>query len=100
MDVLATPGHTLDSACFVLLEGGEKVAVFTGDTMFVGSVGRPDLAANAEVGKEKMSGLLFASLKKLTSVLPGEVVVLPGHGSGSLCGSGMSCTLTFSTILA
>jgi hydroxyacylglutathione hydrolase len=83
--VLHTPGHTLESSCFLLSdENGKEQAVFTGDTLFVGDVGRPDLL-DGVMSKEELASLMFDSLKKLTA-LPDDVVVYPAHGAGSACG--------------
>jgi hydroxyacylglutathione hydrolase len=83
--VLHTPGHTLESSCFLLTdENGKQQAVFTGDTLFVGDVGRPDLL-DGIMSKEELAAMMFESLKKLI-VLPDDVVVYPAHGAGSACG--------------
>lgn len=87
--VLHTPGHTLDSICLLVTDqrrGPEPWFVITGDTLFVGSAGRPDLA-----GKEKeMAGLLFDSLHEKLLTLPDETEIYPGHQAGSVCGAGIS----------
>ena len=91
--VLHTPGHTMESTCYLLMdEQGKEVAVFTGDTLFIGDVGRPDLAqkVSAEFTQEKQAGLLFDSLRNKLMTLPDEVIVYPAHGAGSACGKNMS----------
>jgi hydroxyacylglutathione hydrolase len=65
---------------------GKDVAVFTGDTLFLGDVGRPDLAASQNVTREDLAGFLFDSLRNKIMTLDDDVTVLPGHGSGSSCG--------------
>ncbi|HVB03424.1 MAG TPA: rhodanese-like domain-containing protein [Chitinophagaceae bacterium] len=85
LEVLHTPGHTLESSCYLLRdEGGHPHCLFTGDTLFVGDVGRPDLFSG-NLGKEELAGMLFNSLQKL-KLLPDEVIVYPAHGQGSSCG--------------
>ena len=91
--VLHTPGHTLESSCFLLKdEDGKEVAVFTGDTLFIGDVGRPDLAASAEnkLTKEDLARMLYRSLWEKIVPLPDHITVYPGHGAGSPCGKSMS----------
>ncbi len=89
--VLHTPGHTLESSCFLLKdEAGKDHAVFTGDTLFVGDVGRPDLAQKAdEISLEDLAGMLYESLHAKIMPLANEVIVYPGHGAGSSCGKNM-----------
>ena len=102
IEARATPGHTPESTCFVLyansnhLDTGEAHAVFTGDTLFVGDVGRPDLLAAAGCSAEELARSMYHSLGKLTS-LPDSTLVYPAHGAGSLCGRSLS-TETSSTI--
>ncbi|GIV44726.1 MAG: MBL fold metallo-hydrolase [Bacteroidia bacterium] len=90
--VLHTPGHTLESSCFLLIdENGKEHAVFTGDTLFIGDVGRPDLAQKAaKMTQEQLAALLYHSLRNKIMTLPDEVIVYPGHGAGSACGKNMS----------
>jgi len=89
--VLHTPGHTMESSCFLALdEHGRECALFSGDTLFIGDVGRPDLAQKGEVTKEVLAGHLFDALRTKIMVLPDEVIVYPGHGAGSACGKNMS----------
>ena len=86
---LHTPGHTMESSCYVLEKAGEALCVFTGDTLFLGDVGRPDLAQKGEITEKHLAKFLFHSLKKLKSLKP-EVLVLPSHGAGSACGKAIS----------
>jgi glyoxylase-like metal-dependent hydrolase (beta-lactamase superfamily II)/rhodanese-related sulfurtransferase len=90
--LLHTPGHTLESACYLLKdETGKDVALFSGDTLFIGDVGRPDLAQKAaNMTKEGLAGLLFDSLRTKVMPLPDDVIVYPAHGAGSACGKNMS----------
>ncbi|NUN99591.1 MAG: MBL fold metallo-hydrolase, partial [Saprospiraceae bacterium] len=92
IQVLHTPGHTMESSCFLLKDESSKdVAVFTGDTLFIGDVGRPDLAQKAGVlTMEDLAGHLYDSLRNKIMPLADEVVVYPGHGAGSACGKNMS----------
>jgi glyoxylase-like metal-dependent hydrolase (beta-lactamase superfamily II)/rhodanese-related sulfurtransferase len=85
LKIIHTPGHTLESISILLEQDGNPEAVFTGDALFSGDVGRPDLAVNRDITEEYLAGLLFDSLKKLKQ-LPGNVIVYPGHGEGSACG--------------
>lgn len=96
--VLHTPGHTLESTCFLLLdEHGKENAVFTGDTLFIGDVGRPDLAQKADLTQDDLAGMLYDSLRSKLLPLPNEVIVYPAHGAGSACGKNMSKE-TFDTL--
>lgn len=84
--VLHTPGHTIESACYLLLdENGKEDAVFTGDTLFVGDVGRPDLLSG-NLDKEHLAAMLYDSLEHKIKTLGDNVLVYPGHGPGSACG--------------
>lgn len=89
--VLHTPGHTPESTCYLLHdENGEPKAIFTGDTLFVGDVGRPDLCqAGAGVTMEDMASTLFDSLNNKIKILPEDLHVYPGHGPGSACGKSL-----------
>ncbi len=88
--VLHTPGHTMESTCYLLLdEVGNPHAVFTGDTLFLGDVGRPDLAAKSDLTDAQLAGHLFDSLRDKLMTLPDDVIVYPGHGAGSACGKNM-----------
>lgn len=91
VEVLHTPGHTLESTCFLLKDAmGKDYAVFTGDTLFVGDVGRPDLAQKAnEITMEDLAGMMYDSLQKKIVVLADDVIVYPGHGAGSSCGKNL-----------
>lgn len=89
--VLHTPGHTLESTTYLLRdENGKDYAIFTGDTLFLGDVGRPDLAAKSDLTVEDLAGMLYDSLRNKIMPLPDEVIVFPGHGAGSACGKKMS----------
>lgn len=99
-EVLHTPGHTLESSCFLLRdENGKENAIFTGDTLFVGAVGRPDLAVKGEriVSPEELGSLMFDSLQNKIMPLADDVLVYPAHGPGSSCGKGIGKE-TWSTI--
>ncbi len=90
--VLHTPGHTMESTTYLLLdEKGNPHAIFTGDTLFIGDVGRPDLAVKSDLSREDLAGHLFDSLRSKIMPLPDSVIVYPGHGAGSACGKNMSC---------
>lgn len=94
--VMHTPGHTPESTCYLLLdEQNQPHAIFTGDTLFVGDVGRPDLL-DGKMTKEELAGMMFESLKKLKA-LPDSVTVYPAHGPGSACGKNIGKE-TWSTI--
>lgn len=96
--VLHTPGHTMESSCYLLMdENGKKQSVFTGDTLFIGDVGRPDLAQKGDITQEDLAGYLYDSLRTKLMTLPDDVIVYPGHGAGSACGKKMSDE-TISTI--
>jgi glyoxylase-like metal-dependent hydrolase (beta-lactamase superfamily II)/rhodanese-related sulfurtransferase len=90
--VLHTPGHTMESACYLLSdETGRDVALFSGDTLFIGDVGRPDLAQKAaDMTQEELAGTLFDSLRKKILPLGDHIVVYPAHGAGSACGKNMA----------
>jgi hydroxyacylglutathione hydrolase len=90
--VLHTPGHTMESSCYLLLdENGEEQALFSGDTLFIGDVGRPDLAQKAaSMTQDQLAATLFHSLRDKVMTLPDSVVVYPAHGAGSACGKNMS----------
>jgi hydroxyacylglutathione hydrolase len=96
--VLHTPGHTPESTCYLVLdEQGKPHAVFTGDTLFVGDVGRPDLAVKSDITQEDLAGMLFDSLNTKLKTLPDDVIMYPAHGAGSACGKNIGKE-TFSTI--
>ncbi len=97
LKVLHTPGHTLESSCYLLFdEQGAAHSVFTGDTLFVGDVGRPDLFSG-NLTKEELAGLLYDSLNSKIKTLPDHVTVYPAHGPGSACGKNLGPD-TYSTI--
>ena len=90
-EVLHTPGHTPESTTYLLRnEAGEPHAIFTGDTLFIGDVGRPDLAQGGSITKEDLAGMLYNSLRSKIMPLPDHVIVYPAHGAGSACGKNMS----------
>ncbi|MBI1768729.1 MAG: MBL fold metallo-hydrolase [Bacteroidetes bacterium] len=94
---LHTPGHTPESTCYLLLdENGKEHAVFTGDTLFVGDVGRPDLL-DGKMSSEELASMLYDSLNNKLKKLPDHVLVYPAHGPGSACGKNIGKE-TFSTI--
>ncbi|SDW61386.1 Glyoxylase, beta-lactamase superfamily II [Hydrobacter penzbergensis] len=99
MQVLHTPGHTLESSCYLLKdEAGKDQALFTGDTLFVGDVGRPDLAQKgATLTMNDLAGMLYDSLRKKILPLPDHVIIYPAHGAGSSCGKNLG-TETYSTV--
>ncbi|MEY2867979.1 MAG: hypothetical protein RIR01_379, partial [Bacteroidota bacterium] len=90
--VLHTPGHTMESATFLLLDkNGKQHAIFSGDTLFIGDVGRPDLAQKAaHMTQEQLAATLYHSLRDKIMTLPDDVIVYPAHGAGSACGKNMS----------
>jgi len=91
IQLLHTPGHTMESCCYLLKdENGKPVAIFTGDTLFIGDVGRPDLAQKGNITSKVLAGYLFDSLRNKVMVLPDDLIVYPGHGAGSACGKKMS----------
>jgi hydroxyacylglutathione hydrolase len=89
--VLHTPGHTMESTCFLLKdENGKDYALFSGDTLFLGDVGRPDLAQKAaSMTQDQLAGLLYDSLNSKIMPLADDVIVYPAHGAGSACGKNM-----------
>jgi glyoxylase-like metal-dependent hydrolase (beta-lactamase superfamily II)/rhodanese-related sulfurtransferase len=96
--VLHTPGHTLESSSYLLKdEQGKPYCIFTGDTLFIGDVGRPDLAIASDLTQEDLAGMLYDSLRNKIMVLPDEVIVYPAHGAGSSCGKSLSSE-TWSTL--
>jgi hydroxyacylglutathione hydrolase len=89
--VLHTPGHTLESSCFLVVdEHGKEHAVFTGDTLFIGDVGRPDLAVKTDLSREDLARFLYRSINEKLMTLHDDVIVYPGHGAGSQCGKALS----------
>ncbi len=96
--VLHTPGHTLESTTFLLLDENKKpYCIFSGDTLFIGDVGRPDLAIKSNLTQEDLAGMLYDSLQTKIKTLPNDVIVYPAHGAGSACGKSMSKE-TFDTL--
>ncbi len=89
--VLHTPGHTMESTTYLLIDKqGKEHAIFTGDTLFLGDVGRPDLAQKAaDMTQEELAETLFDSLREKIMPLPNSIIVYPGHGAGSACGKNM-----------
>ena len=89
--VLHTPGHTMESSTFLLIdENGKETAIFSGDTLFLGDVGRPDLAQkSAHMTQEELAGLLYDSLQNKIVPLSDDIIVYPAHGAGSACGKNM-----------
>lgn len=100
IQLIHTPGHTMESSCYLLKdESGKETALFTGDTLFIGDVGRPDLAQKviAELTQEKLASHLYDSLRNKIMPLADEIIVYPGHGAGSACGKNLSKE-TFDTL--
>lgn len=87
-----TPGHTMESTCYLLMdETGKQKALFSGDTLFIGDVGRPDLAQKAnDITQEDLAGILFESLRGKIMTLDSDILIYPAHGAGSACGKNMS----------
>lgn len=97
INVIHTPGHTLESTCFLLKdEEGKPNAIFTGDTLFVGDVGRPDLSSG-DMNPEELAGIMYDTLQSKIIPLSDDVIVYPAHGPGSSCGKNLGPN-TFSTI--
>ena len=91
--LIHTPGHTMESSCYLLFnEDGEEETIFTGDTLFIGDVGRPDLAQKvvADLTQEMLAGYLYDSLRNKIMPLSDDLIVYPAHGAGSACGKNMS----------
>ena len=96
--LLHTPGHTLESSCYLLNdEAGKSHAIFTGDTLFIGDVGRPDLSQKSELIMDHLAGLMYESINSKILPLADDILVYPGHGAGSSCGKNLS-TESSSTI--
>ncbi len=95
---LHTPGHTLESTTYLLIDHlGKEQAIFSGDTLFIGDVGRPDLAVKSNLSQQDLAKLLYHSLRDKIMPLPDDVLVYPAHGAGSACGKNMSSE-TFDTL--
>ena len=92
LTVLHTPGHTMESTTYLLRDASQKdIAIFSGDTLFLGDVGRPDLAQKAaDITQEDLAGILYESLRKKIMPLADDVLVYPAHGAGSACGKNLS----------
>lgn len=91
--VLHTPGHTMESTCYLLSdESGKEVGLFSGDTLFIGDVGRPDLAqkVKSDLTQDKLAAHLYDSLRNKIMTLADDIIVYPAHGAGSACGKNMS----------
>lgn len=98
LKLLHTPGHTMESSSYLLIdENGKTPYVFTGDCLFIGDVGRPDLAAKSDLTQDDLAGHLFDSLRNKIMTLPDDIIVYPNHGAGSACGKNMSSE-TFDTL--
>jgi glyoxylase-like metal-dependent hydrolase (beta-lactamase superfamily II)/rhodanese-related sulfurtransferase len=91
IQLIHTPGHTLESSCYLLKDQNHKpIALFSGDTLFLGDVGRPDLAQKAtNMTQEELAGMLYDSLRNKIMILPDDILVYPAHGAGSACGKHM-----------
>jgi hydroxyacylglutathione hydrolase len=97
IEVLHTPGHTIESSCYLLKdEAGKPNAIFTGDTLFVGDVGRPDLSSG-NMSKEELAGIMYDTIQNKILPLSDDILVYPAHGAGSSCGKNLGPN-TFSTI--
>jgi hydroxyacylglutathione hydrolase len=97
IEVLHTPGHTIESTCYLLRNENEKpYAIFSGDTLFVGDVGRPDLSSG-NLTSEELAGIMYNTIQTKILPLPDDVIVYPAHGAGSSCGKNLGPN-TFSTI--
>jgi len=98
LELLHTPGHTMESSSYLLIdENGNMPYVFTGDCLFIGDVGRPDLAVKSDLTQADLAGHLYDSLRNKIMVLPDDIIVYPNHGAGSACGKNMSSE-TFDTL--
>ncbi len=98
LELMHTPGHTMESISLVYVnEEGKKEFVMTGDVLFIGDVGRPDLAVKSDLSQADLAGHLFDSLRNKVMKLPDDIIVYPNHGAGSACGKNMS-EETFDTL--
>ena len=98
LKLLHTPGHTMESSSYLLVDkDGNLPYVFTGDCLFIGDVGRPDLAVKSDLTQADLAGHLFDSLRNKIMTLPDDIIVYPNHGAGSACGKNMSSE-TFDTL--
>src|ERR1700733_14781106 len=97
IEVLHTPGHTVESSCYLVrTQNGKPHALFTGDTLFVGDVGRPDLSSG-NLSREELASMLYDSLRTKIVPLPNDVIIYPAHGPGSSCGKNLGPG-TYSTL--
>ena len=96
LTLIHTPGHTMESSCYLLKDAeGNQHSVFTGDTLFIGDVGRPDLAVKSgEITQYDLAGLMYDSLRKKLMKLQDHVIVYPAHGAGSSCGKNLGSETT------
>jgi hydroxyacylglutathione hydrolase len=98
LKALHTPGHTMESTTYLLTdENGKEYSIFSGDTLFIGDVGRPDLAVKSDMTQQDLAGHLYDSLRNRIMGLPDDIIVYPNHGAGSACGKNMS-EETFDTL--
>jgi len=98
LKAIHTPGHTMESTSYLFTnEAGKQECVFTGDALFIGDVGRPDLAVKSDVTQDDLAGHLFDSLRNKLMKLPDDIIIYPNHGAGSACGKNMS-EETFDTL--
>jgi len=98
LKLLHTPGHTMESSSYLLIDENQNTPyIFTGDTLFIGDVGRPDLAVKSNLTKADLAAHLFDSLRDKIMPLPNDIIVYPAHGAGSSCGKNMSSE-TFDTL--
>lgn len=98
LQLIHTPGHTLESSSYLLFDpSGKEHCLFSGDTLFIGDVGRPDLAITSSISKEDLASKLYDSLHKKILSLPDDIIIYPNHGKGSACGKNMS-SQTFDTL--
>ena len=93
-----TPGHTIESTTYLLRDtNGTDHAIFTGDTLFLGDVGRPDLSQNSDMDNRDLASMLYDSLRNKIMILNDDVVVYPGHGQGTSCGKDLSSETIWKT---
>jgi hydroxyacylglutathione hydrolase len=98
IEAVHTPGHTLESTCYLLRDENDKPhAIFTGDTLFIGDVGRPDLSSG-NMSSAELAGIMYETIQNKLLAIPDDVIVYPAHGAGSSCGKNLSSN-TFSTML-
>ena len=89
--VIHTPGHTMESSTYLVFdENGKEHAIFSGDTLFIGGVGRPDLVQKGNITEDDLAGYLFDSLREKVMTLPDDIIVYPAHGAGTACGKNLS----------